>query len=286
MSRHKFYRLNSRKYVAILFSFIFVSLSVFYLFTPTANATTSISQSYATKDKISIGSIVSLLNNSSNQVIASSNNTADSIIGVAINASNSLLSFVDGQSDSQVQVATSGTLPVIVSDINGEIKNGDQITASPISGVGMKATDNVRVVGIAQGDLITTSSSNKQTYKDSKGVEHTVIIGDIPVLINVSYFFKEPDKTIVPSAIQNIANALAGRSVSTLPILISAAIFIVTIIIVSSITYSMIKSSIISVGRNPMSQSAIYRDLIQMSALVLAILSLGMIAIYLVLTRM
>lgn len=286
MSRHKFYRLNSRKYVAILFSFIFVSLSVFYLFTPTANATTSISQSYATKDKISIGSIVSLLNNSSNQVIASSNNTADSIIGVAINASNSLLSFVDGQNDSQVQVATSGTLPVIVSDINGEIKNGDQITASPISGVGMKATDNVRVVGIAQGDLITTSSSNKQTYKDSKGVEHTVIIGDIPVLINVSYFFKEPDKTIVPSAIQNIANALAGRSVSTLPILISAAIFIVTIIIVSSITYSMIKSSIISVGRNPMSQSAIYRDLIQMSALVLAILSLGMIAIYLVLTRM
>jgi hypothetical protein len=248
------------------------------------SATTSLSQSYSANEKITIGSIVSLINNSNNKVAASSSNTADGILGVAINANSSLLSLTNDQ-DNQVQVATSGTLPVLVSNINGEIKNGDQITASPISGIGMKATSNVRVVGIAQGDL-NSNNGSEQKYKDADGVEHAVIIGDIPVLVNVSYFFKEPDKTLVPPAIQNVANSLAGKQVSTLPILISAAIFIVTIVIVSSITYSMIKSSIISVGRNPMSQSAIYRDLVQMSALVLAILSLGMIAIYLVLTRM
>jgi hypothetical protein len=77
----------------------------------------------------------------------------------------------------------------------------------------------------------------------------------------------------VPAAIQNMANALAGKSVSTLPILISLAIFIVTIIVVVSIVFAMVRSSIISVGRNPMSQSAIYRDIIQLSALVLAILA-------------
>jgi hypothetical protein len=104
--------------------------------------------------------------------------------------------------------------------------------------------------------------------------------------IGVAYFFKEPEKTLIPSAIQNVANALAGRQVSALPILLGAGIFLVTIIVVVSIIYSMIKSSIISIGRNPMSQSAVYRDLIQMSALVLGILSVGMISIYLVLTRM
>jgi len=48
----------------------------------------------------------------------------------------------------------------------------------------------------------------------------------------------------------------------------------------------MIRSSIISVGRNPMSQSAVHRDLIQLSALVLGILAVGFTALYLVLTRL
>jgi hypothetical protein len=112
-----------------------------------------------------------------------------------------------------------------------------------------------------------------------------VTIGQTPVHVNVAYYFKEPDKTLVPSAVQNIANSLAGRSVSTAPILISAAIFLVMLIVVSSMVFSMIKSSIISVGRNPMAQSAVYRDLLQMSAIVLVILAVGFASIYLVLTK-
>jgi hypothetical protein len=149
----------------------------------------------------------------------------------------------------------------------------------------MKANENVRVIGIAQSGLNSTNGS-KETYTDKDGKKKSMLIGQIPIQVAVSYFFKEPDKTLVPAAIQNMANALAGKSVSTLPILISLAIFIVTIIVVVSIVFAMVRSSIISVGRNPMSQSAIYRDIIQLSALVLAILAIGMISIYLVLTRM
>ena len=147
----------------------------------------------------------------------------------------------------------------------------------------MKATSNVKVVGVAQEN---PSGIKAQTYKDENGVEQTVNLGQVRILVNVAYFYIEPEKTLIPAAIQNIANALAGKTVDTLPIIISAAIFIITIIVVVSIVYSMIHSSIISVGRNPLSQSAIYRDLIQLSALVLVILAAGMIAIYLVLTRM
>jgi hypothetical protein len=269
-------RLASLFFIALLVICFTLSLSV--------QALTTISQGYATTEKLSLGSLVSLQKDTSDHVVAAHTHNVDSLLGVVISSSNSLLSLSGGQ-DNQVQVATSGTLQVLASTINGPIYRGDHITASPISGVGMKATGNVRIIGTAQGDL-TDASGTKQAYKDSEGHEQTTVLGEIPVLVNVSYYFKEPDKTIVPSAIQNIANSLAGKPVSTLPILISAGIFIIMLIVVVSIIYSMIHSSIISVGRNPMSQSAIYRDLIQLSGLVLVILAVGLIAIYMILTRL
>jgi hypothetical protein len=247
-----------------------------------ANALASMSQGYTATDTLAIGSIVSLENNTSDRVIASATSNVDSILGVVINDNSTPLSLSNGQ-DNQVQVITSGIAPVLVSNINGDIAQGDQITASPIKGVGMKATTNTKVVGIAQGT--PRNSSENQSYTDDEGEKRTIILGEVPVLVNASYFFKQPEKTIIPSSVQSMANALAGKSVSTVPILISAAIFIVTLIVVASIIYSMIRSSIISVGRNPMSQSAIYRDVIQLSALVLGILAVSLVSIYIILTR-
>lgn len=249
-----------------------------------ARAITPLSQGYSTSDSLSIGSIVSLDENSTDHVSAAKSDNSDSIIGVVINAGNSLLTLSNGQ-ENQIQVATSGVVDVLVSNVNGDIEQGDQVTASPLGGVGMKATSSAKVVGIAQGKLVEETST-RQSYKDGAGKEQTTLLGQVPVLVNVSYYYKQPDKSLVPSAIQNIANALAGKPVDSLPILISSGIFIVTIIVVVSIIYSMIRSSIISVGRNPMSQSAIYRDLVQMSALVVGILVVSVVSIYLVLTKL
>jgi hypothetical protein len=262
---------------------LFAAVAVLVVLIPfVASAATTISQGYTTTEDLSLGSIVSLKQNTADQVVAAVASNADSILGVVINSDSSLLSLTNDNKE-QVQVATSGTVPVIVSDINGEIHQGDHITASPLKGVGMKATANVRIVGIAQGGM---KNPTKQTYKDKSGKEHSVTLGEVPVIVNVAYFFKEPEKTVVPTALQNIANALAGKTVNTLPIVLSSAVFFIMLIIVSSIVYSMIKSSIISVGRNPMSQSAVYRDLIQLSTLVLAILATGLISIYFILTRL
>jgi hypothetical protein len=247
-------------------------------------AATYISQSYLTNNQLPVGSIVSLKKDTTDQVVAADYKNVGNLLGVVVNAGNSILSLTNNKGD-HAEVATSGTLQVLVSDINGSVQEGDQITASPISGVGMKANTNVRVVGIAQGEL-SDSNGSEQSYTDKDGKKKKVLIGQIPVQVSVSYFYKEPEKTLIPTAIQNIANALAGKTVSTLPILISTAIFIITVVVVVSIIFAMIRSSIISVGRNPMSQSAIYRDLVQLSALVLVILAVGVISIYLVLTRM
>jgi hypothetical protein len=252
---------------------------------PTAvHAITPLSQGYTSKDALAFGSIVSLEDTASDVVHATTSTTAGNMLGVVINDRNTLLSLDNGNA-SQVQVATSGVVSVLVSNINGEVRAGDEITASPIRGVGMKATSNTKVIGISQGDLKGNTAS-KETYTDKAGKKHDVLMGTVPLQVNVAYYYKQPDKTLVPSAIQNIANAMAGKAVNTLPIMISGAIFIVMMIVVSSIVYSMVRSSIISVGRNPMSQSAIYRDMVQMSALVVGILGVGVVSIYLVLTRL
>ncbi|HET7630458.1 MAG TPA: hypothetical protein VFK03_03725 [Candidatus Saccharimonadales bacterium] len=247
-------------------------------------AVTTISQGYTADKGLVVGSIVALKQNTTDHVVAANRDNVDALFGVIINDGTSLISLSSG-SNQQVQVATSGTVPVLVSDLNGDIKQGDQITASAIDGVGMRANRNTKVIGIAQGAPVFSDGS-QQTYKDSSGNEHKTKIGQVPVEISVSYYFKEPDHSIIPAAFQNIANSVAGKPVNPLPIILGGAIFIIMLIVVASIIYSMIRSSIISVGRNPMSQSAVYRDVIQLSALVLGILGVGLAAIYLVLTKL
>lgn len=255
---------------------------VLFVIAPLAHAVTTISQGYSTSTNIAVGSLVSLTDNSTDGVVLATSKNVSNLFGVVVNSGSSILTLDTGNK-AEVQVATGGVLPTLVSNCNGDISAGDPITASPIEGVGMKATTNIKIVGIAQGKVTGTK---KQSIDKNICSAESVTLGQVGVLVGVSYHYREPEKTIIPATLQNIANTIAGKSVNTLPVIISAAIFLVTVIVVVAIIYSMIRSSIISVGRNPMAQSAVYRDVIQLSALVLAILGVGMIAIYLVLTRM
>jgi hypothetical protein len=248
-----------------------------------AAASTLISESYISKDPLTTGSIVSLKKNTSDQVELASTANTNYILGIVIDSVNSQLTISSNKAN-EVHIATSGVEPVLVSDINGSIAVGDSITSSPIAGVGMKATDNVKVVGVAQ-EAFPNGGASKQTVKDKQGKQQDVKLGQISALVNVAYYYKQPDKSIIPPAIQNVANALAGKKVNSLPILISIGIFIMAMIVVVSIVYSMIHSSIISVGRNPMSQAAVYRNVIQLSTLVIIILAVAVGSIYMVLTK-
>jgi hypothetical protein len=262
---------------------LFLAVTALVWAPPAAGAKTLVSQSYASDSNLPSGSIVSLQKGYSDRVTGATIKNDNDIFGVVVNPDSSQLSISSGQSN-QVNVSQSGLEQVLVSDINGDIDIGDSITASPITGVGMKATENSKVIGVAQ-DSFPNSTAQNTTYKDGKGQQQTVKLGQIPVLVSVAYYYKQPDKTIIPQALQNLANSIAGKKVNSLPIIISAVIFIVTLVIVVSIVYSLIHSSIISVGRNPMSQSAIYRNVIQLSVLVIVILGVAVGSIYMVLTK-
>lgn len=241
-------------------------------------ALSSISQGYTAKDSVAIGSLVSLIPESPDSVEAATIDNTNNLLGVAVTENNSPLTIGRGTTG-EVQIATGGSVTILVSNINGDIREGDSITASPIAGVGMRVSSNSKVIGIAQADMTTTT---EQTI-DEEGSQQTVKLGSVPVLINVSYHYQTPEKTIIPAAIQNVANAVAGKAVSPLPIILSAIIFIVMLIVVMIIIFTMIRSSIISVGRNPLSQSAVYRDVIQLSAVVIAIVAAAIAAIYFIL---
>jgi hypothetical protein len=64
------------------------------------------------------------------------------------------------EASSTIRVATVGRVPVIVSLENGTINKGDRITASSISGIGMKATRAGSVIGIAFDSFASTTATS------------------------------------------------------------------------------------------------------------------------------
>ncbi len=263
----------------------FLPLFFLYLILSTnaeATADPLVTQGYNTTQNLPIGSIVSILKGTNNSVVSANLSNANSIVGVVISSNNAQISLSSGAN--QVQVATNGVSQVLVSNINGSIKPGDEITSSPINGVGMGVNQDAEIVGTAQGSFPNQTAST-EIVTNSSGSKQKIQIGNIPVLISIGYYTKQPTKTLIPTALQNIANALAGKQVKTLPIILSVAIFIITLIAVVSIIYSLIHGSIISVGRNPMAQSAVYRNVLQLSALVVGVIAVAMFAIFMVLTR-
>jgi len=266
-----------------MFIGLLMVVSMFSLLNTSVSADPVISQGYNTTESLSPGALVSIKPNTNNYVEFANLSNSDSLIGVVVDNNNSQVALTSGSS--QVQIATSGVNLTLVSNINGNIVPGDEIAASPINGVGMLATQDAEIIGDAQASF-PNSSASKQVVTNSSGVKQTVDIGSVPILVSVGYYAKQPSKTLIPSAIQNLANALAGKQVKTLPIIISGVIFLITLIVVVAIIYSLIHGSIISVGRNPMAQSAVYRNVLQMSALVVSIIGVAIFAIFMILTKL
>lgn len=271
----------------VRFSLALTSLAVLFTLavitpSPALAITTYIAESYTAEEALPMNSIVSLKSNSNDSVVAANTSNVDTMIGVTIDRNDASITVTNGK-ENQVQVAKSGTLQVLVSDINGAVEQGDYITASPINGVGMRATGSTKVIGIAQNSL---TGGVAQTIKNGDGSEQSVKVGTVPVLVSVSGYIEKSENSFIPRPVQEIANTLAGRTVSPLPILLSLGVFLVTLIVVTIIIYSMVRNGIISVGRNPLSSSAIYRNVIQLSVLVLGILVGAGVIIYFILTRM
>ena len=241
----------------------------------------AISQGFAASDQnITNGTLVSLRQQAQAAVQIANPSNVGNLVGVV---STQPLLAVSSSESNQVQVVVSGTTQALVSDINGVIKAGDKITASPISGVGMKATSSAEIVGTAQSDF-NTSGAQTRTIQDTSGKAHVVHVGLLPLQVNVMYYTVVPAKSsVLPSFLQNFADSIAGHDVSALRLFIGGTVLLLGLVSIGVLMSSAVRSSIISIGRNPLSESAVQKSLFAVGGAAIGILLLVLVAIYLIL---
>jgi hypothetical protein len=270
---------NSKQKFIALGTGIFISL--LGVSSLSAQGVSSIAQGFQTSDPNMVsGAIVSLKKGTPSAVELSNVTNLDQMIGVTGNKSVIELS----SSSSGVQVVTNGVTPTLVSDINGDIKSGDKITASPIEGVGMRATNSTLVIGSALGDL-SEVGKNTRTVKDKSGKSVEVHIGAVAVQVDKVFYEAPSDQnTFLPPSLQDFADGLAGHKVSPVRVVVAALLVVFLFAAVTILLYSAVRSSIISIGRNPLSESAVRKSLMQVGLTVTGIFVFTTIVIYLILT--
>lgn len=204
-------------------------------------------------------------------------------MGIAVDKP--LLALTSG-TGTTVQAALSGTADTLVSNVNGTIHAGDLITASPIAGIGMKAVRPTVVVGTAQADLDSSSTVTK-SVEGLNGKPVTVKIGLIPVAISVAYYSGGSASGLVsayvPPILQSFADAITGKEVSPLRVLMGTLALLLGFGIVAIMLSTSIRNELISLGRNPLARTTLLRALVDIILAAIAVALITLVAVYAIL---
>lgn len=226
---------------------------------PAGASSANISHSYQSAAKITNGSLVSLDPKKTNYVQLANTTNSSRLIGVAV-ASNDSLIAVD-VTPGTIQVATSGNANTFVSNLNGDIKVGDQISVSPLNGIGMKAAPGSQVLGLAQTAFNkNTDGATSRKITDKQGRSSSVQVGYVRASIAIGAN-NSSGNGVVLNNLQKVVQSVTGHTVPTGRITISIAVVIVAVLALITLTYASIYGSIISVGRNPLAKYAVFRTL-------------------------
>ena len=106
----------------------------------------TITQGYDVETDVVIqkGMIVGLKKDDARKVESINNSQLDQLHGVVVGGTDA--SFVLAEDKQKIYVASGGKFEVLVSDQNGAISQGDYISLSPITGIGMKADQYQAIV--------------------------------------------------------------------------------------------------------------------------------------------
>lgn len=241
-------------------------------------ATADLSKSYSSSSVIPGGSLVSLKFNTKNEVVLANSNSSDKLVGVAVDSDQSLLAV--NKNSGNVMVSISGQTNAIVSTLNGDIKTGDLISESIISGVGTKAQAGDKVVGVAQQDFTFAGENQTKQIKSIQlgGKESQVAVGSIPILIALSTTNDKKEQT----SLEKLAAGIAGKPVSMTRIILGGLITLIVMISLCVMIFSSIKSSITAVSRNPLAKISIFESLAQVMVMVVLVCLVGLATVYLV----
>ena len=259
-------------------------LALVFLTTTAFSGAQTITQGYSSDSLLQRGTIVSLVLDDAKKVEPSSLDNDERMQGVIVSANDA--TFTLSSEDEKTFVATNGRFDVFVSNENGVIQGGDYITISRVAGIGMKAGESEPyIIGKAVENFDGETNVLSTTDIDDNGITKKVSIGRIMVDIGVAGNpLLKPSRAALPGFLQKAAETVAGRSpVNPIRVYISMFILLTAAIVAGILLYSGVKSSLISIGRNPLSKKSITKGIVQVIMTSILILLLGIFGVYLLL---
>lgn len=273
---------NSSKTIKRLFGYSIVLLLSIIAVAPRIQAQ-DLTQGFLTSEKLLRGAVVARGTDDKHVESATFDNI-DRLYGAVIRSNETALSL--SSDPGEVFVATTGRYEMLVSDVNGPIKNGDYLTVSPIAGIAMRADDRQsRVVALALQDFDTSNPANILTTTDVKTADGQVrnvaigrVLADLDVKNNpLAFGIRAPEVLI------EIGQSIAGGPVSVTRVWGALIVTVLSFLTGSVIFYAGVRTSIIAIGRNPLSKSSVLKGFLQITLISLAIFATGGFAVYLIL---
>lgn len=243
----------------------------------------SVAKGYSSDQTLQRGMLVSVKLDDPKKIEAVTADSLDRLRGVIIQPSDIPVSLsTKGQ---KILVANSGTYDVLISDQGGPIVPGDYISISSLEGIGMKASQEQRIIlGQAITEFQGTTDSIGSSILEGND-QQKVNFGRVKVSIAVNNnpLFKTPETPKIPGILDKISQTIANKPVSPPKVYLAVAIFSVASIISGIMLYSGARNSLISLGRNPLSKKDILRGLLQIVILSLIVFITGLFGVYLLL---
>jgi hypothetical protein len=243
-------------------------------------AAQNLSQGYTSDEPLQKGMLVKDSDNDPNKVEALKQEDIDKLKGVVVQQNDSPVTLSsEGQN---IFVASTGNFEVLVSDENGPIAPGDYISISSLAGIGMKVRNDQSIVA---GRASAEFDGEKNNIGSAEINGRKISFGRIPAVIEIvrNPMYKSPDGTSVPKILERISVTVAGKQVSSTKMWLAAAVFLGSLFVTGTMLYSGARSSLLSVGRNPLSKTAIIKGLVQIVAMSLIVFISGMFGMYLLL---
>ena len=270
------------------YSFIVLGL-ILFVGTVTKVLAQDVAQGYLSDKPIQLGIVVQQKPGDPTRVQPLSQEAEEEMLGVVVAPNDAPVSISNSDEKEQVYVATYGEYDVLVSNQNGPIAVGDTIAISALDGVGMRSDDGrASILGKATEAFDgKTKIQSTARLKNSLGGTQTVTLARVKVNVNVAHNpaynppVAAPDG--VPSFLAEAADIVTDKPVGALRIYASLAVLLLVVIISGVLLYSGVRTSMIAIGRNPLAKKSIMRNLLQVILIAMIILTIGVIAVYLLL---
>jgi len=242
-------------------------------------------QGYSTTENILRGSVVGLTPGQENQVETINTDRNDDLLGIVVRSNDAAVTLTEDTTG--VFVATTGRFEVLVTDIGGSIGAGDNITTSPLTGIAQKTGTNQRLqLGKMLEPVDFSDSSRILSQTQINGADGNPVTVSIARGLAEIFVGPNPDlasDSTAPEFLVKFSETIAGKPVSAIRIYAGLTIIIVAGAIAGSLLYSSVKTSIISIGRNPLSKNSVLTGLAQVVVISVIIFISGLVAVYLLL---